>query len=234
MNRVATQAAALFVLGIITTSNAFADHKRDIDELAYDVKIQSARVAREVHYTFRRTAEYRRLYTCAYNLYCLADRIQAQVHNGCTPGDLRNDVESLDKMFHDLEEGVEKLKDVKSVPVASFEFGRGSSCSIRFGCVNQNHLKRLCRELDCLEETVHALDDLVSGTPALPVPPRQGRAQLPPLPPVPTVPNRTEATRPRPAHVPSRSTRFPNRPSAHRPVFRHNKSGFSFSIVLSK
>ena len=218
MNRIITSVAALVFLG---TATAFADHERNIDqqrnieELAFDLKVQAARVCREVQYTFRHSPDYRRLYQCAYEVYRLADRIEHEIDHGCQPGSLHDAVADVDELLHNLEDAVGGYKDVKSVPTASFEFGGRSRGSIGFGYtgISQSHLRRLCAEMECLNGSIHDLDDIVNGASGIPVPPPRNDFQ-PPLPPLPQS--------------------APSRPSAHRPVFQHDRSGFSFSIVLKR
>ncbi len=163
---------------ILVTSGLFADTARaghHIDELAYTLRNQAVAVTREVYTGFRGTPQFEHLYSDVYEMYKLADHIHDVAHVRGSIPHIRRDMEEMDELFHHVED-----------LVADISRNSRSSHRSRFGHhghhghyghhgVSSYHLRRLCRLLEEMEDTMHhLLEDVSVGAvpvPAVPTPP---------------------------------------------------------------
>ncbi len=160
-----TTAALAFTTICTETVNA-ADFNH-VDQLASRLRNQASRTAWEVHNNFRRIPQYRHLYSDVYEMYTTADHIHEILHEGADLGHLRADVESLDRLFHHVEESVREIRPVDQFYGHGWGHWHGS-----FG-PTRNDLRSLCNLLEEMEETLHHLrEDLqFAAVPVAPVAP---------------------------------------------------------------
>src|SRR5687768_4605090 len=77
----------------VFASQAEAADPHHIDEMAYAVRNDAARVANEIRYHFRHSPHYEHLYSDAYEMYQLADHIHDIAHEHGDLQHIRADME---------------------------------------------------------------------------------------------------------------------------------------------
>ena len=105
---VTTIAALTISLGLIS-GDASAGHRKTVHDLAYSLKSQTARAAREVRYGFRHTPQYRDLYKDVYDMYCEADHLYRISHRAVSNAHVLEDIAELDELMHHTQELVAEL-----------------------------------------------------------------------------------------------------------------------------
>ena len=174
---VTTTAALTISLGMLS-GNASAGHRETIHDLAYTLKRQTTRAAREVRYGFRHTPQYRHLYKDVYEMYREADHLYRISHHAVSNAHVLEDIEELDELMHHTQELVAEIKKHTGSPL-DHDFGHGAA--------SRYHLRRLCDILESTNHTLHELQDLVDYK----SPNRLERELIPPaapseLPPIPS------------------------------------------------
>lgn len=218
MKMIATTALMLTAGLFANTASAADPH---LDDLAFTLQQQAALACREVRYGFSRTPAYPHLYKDFYELYTLAAHVHDVAHNEGDLAHLKDDVEEMDTLFHQVEELTAQAGNVR-VATAGGGFITVPACG---STVSTYHLRKLQVIMRDMEDTIHHLQEdleaeLGPGGVVLPLPPTQLGPALPPVPQAPTV-------TPLPTRFPS--TGFPQYRNS---VIQGRKGNVAFSVRI--
>ena len=150
-----------------------------LDQVAFSIKRQTARICRELNLGFRRAPQYRHLYKDVYAMYQLADHMHEIAHHTNNVRHLRADARELDELMHHVQELFSQ--SVASHAPRSITSVHGIHLRYHSGSVGLQgyHTRRLQTMLESLEDSVHhLLEDLDAGPR-----PRNGVPVPPPIPP---------------------------------------------------
>ena len=100
---------AVLIAASLTASTANASSYRHIDILAVKMQRQSAKLYHEFRLHFRHTPEYRHLMSDARDLYYKSKHVHEVAHHRESLHHIKRDLAALDRLFHHLEELVEKI-----------------------------------------------------------------------------------------------------------------------------
>ena len=156
----------------ISAANASAADPHHIDDLAFAVRNDAARIANEVRYHFRHSPHFEHLYSDAYEMYQLADHIHDIAHEHGDLEHIRADMTELDELFHHLEELVDEAT------VGGIHGGHYSSWHRRSHGYHGARLKRLVARLS---ENLHHLQEDVDAVLGPVVIPQQPVIPAPPV-----------------------------------------------------
>lgn len=224
MKMIATTALMLTAGLFANTASAADPH---LDDLAFTLQQQAALACREVRYGFSRTPAYPHLYKDFYELYTLAAHVHDVAHNDGDLVHLKDDVEEMDALFHQVEELTAQAGTVR-VATAGGGFITVPACG---STVSAYHLRKLQVIMRDMEDTIHHLqEDLEAAVgPAGVVPPAPPGQILPPGqigPALPVIPQGPAIT-PLPTRFPS--TSYPQYRSSG-VQYRNGKTAFSIRI----
>lgn len=208
MKMIATTALMLTAGLFANTASAADPH---LDDLAFTLQQQAALACREVRYGFSRTPAYPHLYKDFYELYTLAAHVHDVARNDGDLVHLKDDVEEMDALFHQVEELTAQAGTVR-VTQAGGGFIAVPACG---SSVSAYHLRKLQVIMRDMEDSIHHLqEDLEAevgpGVAAPPLPPGQlGPGDVvPPSPP--GQPGPTFQSIPQAPNVVPQPIRFPN------------------------
>ena len=149
-------AAAVLTVSTLFTSTAKADHFEHIDSLAAQMRNQASRATWEVRNNFRSAPEYRHLYRDVYEMYTTADHIHEIIHTGTSIEHIRADVESLDRLFHHVQDVVRGIRPTDEFSVHGHGFHGHWHTPVG---PTRSDLRRLRSMLNQMEDTLHHLQD---------------------------------------------------------------------------
>jgi hypothetical protein len=172
-------AALMLTMGLFANTASAADPH--LDDLAFTLKQQAALACREVRYGFAKTPAYPHLYKDFYELYTLADHVHDVAHNHGDLVHLKDDVDEMDALFHQVEELTAQAGTVR-IAQAGGGFIAVPACG---STVSAYHLRKLQAIMRDMEDTLHHLQEdldaeLGPGGVVPPLPPTQYSPALPP------------------------------------------------------
>lgn len=217
MKMIATT-ALMMTAGLFASTASAADPH--LDDLAFTLQQQAALACREVRYGFQRTPAYPHLYKDFYELYTLAEHVHEVAHNHGDLVHLKDDVEEMDALFHQVEELTAQAGNVRVVQ-ANGGYISVPACG---NAVSAYHLRKLQALMVQMEDTIHHLQEDLEAelAPRGVVPPLPPGQLTPPLPPgqvTPALPSGTTGPAlPLPPGVTPLPTRYPA------PVFPQGRS----------
>ncbi|MCA9117803.1 MAG: hypothetical protein KDA79_22185 [Planctomycetaceae bacterium] len=162
-------AAVLIAAGTTFTTTDAKAADPHLRELADALASQSSHAVREVRYHFRRAPGADQMYRTAVDIAELADHISEISQGRVDISHLKEDVDQLDSLIHELEE----LTEAASRPVViegnrSRYYHRGYHRHTA-SFVSEYHVRRLTRLIEEMEDTVHHLaedlDDIIGVRP---------------------------------------------------------------------
>lgn len=151
---------ACMISATIVPELAAADLEH-IDQVAFSIKRQTARLCRELNLGFRRAPQYPDLYKDVYAMYQLADHMHEIAHHTNNVRHLRADASELDELMHHVQE----LFSQASVGHVRRRITSAQGIHLRLhggGLGLQGyHTRRFQSMLEGLEDSVHhLLEDL--------------------------------------------------------------------------
>ena len=148
MKNLTNATLAALALAVLAGSANAADY-RHLDRIALRITKNTEALFREFRYHYRHTSEYRHLISDARELRSHALHIHDVAHHRGSLCHLARDVRDMDRLFHHLENVVERVE-------------RSSHCEYHSGHIhgNTSHVARL---MHAIEDDLHHLGEDVEG-----------------------------------------------------------------------